>query len=333
MNPICFYHSADLDGICSAAIVNYYVENCDFFGIDYGEPFPLDLVKGREVYMVDFSIQHWPIMQKVCDLADEFIWIDHHDTAIKAFSKYGLKGDFRGILEDKNEFAACELTWKFFCNDPIPAAVRYLGRYDIWDHEDKNTLPFQYGMRLLNPDPTHEHWSHLFEEGNDRCLSLISRTIEMGDIILQYERQQNLRAHKGVFRGMIKSKGKEYLTLFLNASGGSKVFDGCPLFDEDTEILCTYRVREDKVKYSLYAVSDDVHVGEIAKEKGGGGHKGAAGFSTNLGDFIWRSGEGVGSYRLAHQAGFYNGVMFERLEGGMPLQLAEEKLWTALGKE
>lgn len=29
MNPICFYHKADLDGVCSAAIVKHFVPECE----------------------------------------------------------------------------------------------------------------------------------------------------------------------------------------------------------------------------------------------------------------------------------------------------------------
>ena len=36
----CFYHSADLDGQCSGAIVKLARPDCELVGIDYGDPFP-----------------------------------------------------------------------------------------------------------------------------------------------------------------------------------------------------------------------------------------------------------------------------------------------------
>ena len=45
MNPICFYHKADLDGVCSAAIVKHFVPECELYGIDYGDEYPWDLVR------------------------------------------------------------------------------------------------------------------------------------------------------------------------------------------------------------------------------------------------------------------------------------------------
>ena len=37
MKPICFYHKADLDGVCSGAIVKHFVPDCELYGFDYGE--------------------------------------------------------------------------------------------------------------------------------------------------------------------------------------------------------------------------------------------------------------------------------------------------------
>ena len=69
----CFYHSADLDGHCSAAIVKAVCPECELIGINYGDAFPWDLfVEAEErksgsiilpakepetVYMVDFCLQ------------------------------------------------------------------------------------------------------------------------------------------------------------------------------------------------------------------------------------------------------------------------------------
>lgn len=35
----CFYHSKDLDGKCSGAIVKYKFPDCNMIGIDYGDKF------------------------------------------------------------------------------------------------------------------------------------------------------------------------------------------------------------------------------------------------------------------------------------------------------
>jgi len=54
----CFYHSADLDGHCSGAIVKLRHPNCEMWPIDYGDEFPWDKIRWNEtIYMVDFSLE------------------------------------------------------------------------------------------------------------------------------------------------------------------------------------------------------------------------------------------------------------------------------------
>jgi len=175
---VCIYHSIDLDGWMSAAIVKYWFEkthalNCTLehdseesklelqitsspdslhmLGYNYGDPIP-DLSEYNRVIMCDISFPR-PIMIDL--LRDKeignFIWIDHHISAIldnKWLEEPGLI--FNGIRDTK--FAACELTWKyFFPNKSMPEIVRLLGRYDCFGHkgtpEEQMVLEFQYGAR------------------------------------------------------------------------------------------------------------------------------------------------------------------------------------------
>ena len=67
-----FYHSADLDGHCSGAIVKYAHPECELIGINYGDKFPWESIGQDEtVYMVDFSLQPFSDMirlNKACSL-------------------------------------------------------------------------------------------------------------------------------------------------------------------------------------------------------------------------------------------------------------------------
>jgi len=86
----CFYHSADLDGHCSGAIVKHFNPECEMFPINYGQTFPWEKIQEDEwIYMVDFSLQPFEDMVKLnqsCNL----VWIDHHATAIEDRRKSGL---------------------------------------------------------------------------------------------------------------------------------------------------------------------------------------------------------------------------------------------------
>jgi len=58
---ICFYHRVDFDGICSAAIFRKkFGDKCLYYGINYGDEFPLELAlknSDEGIYFVDFSLK------------------------------------------------------------------------------------------------------------------------------------------------------------------------------------------------------------------------------------------------------------------------------------
>ncbi len=125
---LCFYHRADFDGKASAAIVAQKHPEVELIGIDYGDPFPWDRVQLNDiVFMVDFSLS-----RKEMDELDDrchLVWIDHHKTALEWIAK--SEHQFKGKREVGK--AGCELTWQYcFPELPMPDAVKYLGRYDVW---------------------------------------------------------------------------------------------------------------------------------------------------------------------------------------------------------
>jgi len=141
MKAICFYHKADLDGVCSAAIVKHFVPDCELYGIDYGDEFPWALLNcpecggfggvvvgqnpnngeavidqcprcvtyadcaetRRTVYMVDFSLKP-DGMKRLAEVSD-LVWLDHHKTCEALWNEINPLGMFR------TNYAACELTW------------------------------------------------------------------------------------------------------------------------------------------------------------------------------------------------------------------------------
>ena len=87
--------------------------------------------------MIDISIAVKP---------ENFIWIDHHISAISENRDCMCDG----MTDVKS--AACELTWQyFFPNQQMPEIVRLLGRYDCFGHkgteEEQTVLEFQYAAR------------------------------------------------------------------------------------------------------------------------------------------------------------------------------------------
>lgn len=163
---ICIYHSKDLDGQMSAAIVKKwfiknnkhaqisdYPEIVDYevhktsniltmLGWHYGDPKP-DLSAFDKIIMCDISFSKYEMRELASDFGINFIWIDHHSSIINELTALQSdQGDFSAIdviegLHDIN-YAACELTWQFFFpNEKMPEIVRLLGRYDCFGHKQQ----------------------------------------------------------------------------------------------------------------------------------------------------------------------------------------------------
>lgn len=264
----CFYHSADLDGICSGAIVKMQKPECEMIGINYGDPFPwTSVITGETVYMVDFSLpaDEMERLNRICHL----IWIDHHKSAIE-------EANARNFVASGHQslgigVAACELTWMEFFKGEICRAVSLLGRFDVWDYGNHpGALEFQYGMRQFNttPDDTG-FWKSIF-------FGDIQNIIEQGRSLLAYEEVQNEIFAKS-FAFEVKFDG-------LNCIAVNKGLTNSLLFQSvydperhDAMVAFVLR-RPGDWKVSIYTDKPEIDASAICKAHGGGGHKKAAGF-------------------------------------------------------
>lgn len=273
----CFYHNADLDGRCSGAIVKLVYPECELIGINYGDAFPWEVIEPCElVYMVDFCLQPFEDMIRLNETCD-LIWIDHHKTSVEELSKSGM--EFRGLQEIGK--AGCELTWEYLQNaglGDMPPAVFLLGRYDVWDHHNHpGSLEFQYGMRQFDAKPNHtEFWKSILY-GN------ISNILDIGKQLLAYEERQNEMYVKSCafeveldgLRCIAVNKGLTSSLLFKS------VYD-----PEKHDAMLSFCRKPDKWTVSIYATKPEVDASAICKARGGGGHKGAAGFQCQSLPFL-----------------------------------------------
>jgi len=288
---LAFFHRSDLDGFCSGAIVRYKYPGCRMFPIEYGDTIPWEQIrKGETVFMCDFSFSKEDML-RLMNLTDgNFYWYDHHDTSIKDVNSIGLQiPGIRNIL-----CSGCELTWMgLFPNEKIPECVFLIGRYDVWDLEDKRVLPFQYRMRMekLNPNyqETIDIWTALFE---GTCLDSY---LKDGEIIYQYQVQQDRKyAHELSFETVLycPTPSRQHIRYFIPYTGiavnrahvQSSIFDGIHDPSKHDLMITFCRMRNQKWMVRLY--SDNVigyHCGDIAiavAGDDGGGHEHAAGFTS-----------------------------------------------------
>jgi len=277
---ICFYHSADLDGHCSGAIVKQAHPDCIMIGIDYGDEFPWDMVKRTpamkdDLWMVDFCLQPFEDMLQLGRwYGRNLIWIDHHKSALEQAAECNFTPAGRREIGK----AACELTWEYLYGSlACGHAIRLLGRYDVWDHSDPRTLPFQYAMRMENTHPQNQMlWKNLIRKNE----STYKRILRAGELILKYQRSRN--------RAIIKARGFEtefagMKVLACNAQLASSMLFESHWDPEKYEAMVTFAMLPNgKWTVSLYTDREDVDVSKICKNLGGGGHKNAAGFQVDM---------------------------------------------------
>jgi uncharacterized protein len=228
-------------------------------------------------------------MERLNDTCRRVTWIDHHKTAIDAHTagEYPL---FSNWVLDSN-FAACELTWQYLYwgttghphGSPLPDAVHYLGRYDIWKHaETPGALEFQYGMRLQEDTlPGAAIWAELLvAPGKDTYASLNAqskalRIKQIGKTCLAYERQQNAK--------FISAYGFYTELDGLKCIAANRGMSNSLLFEsvwnhEMYDAMLMFAWKNGQWTISLYTDKPGIDVSKVAKARGGGGHVGAAGF-------------------------------------------------------
>lgn len=279
MSVHVFYHSADLDGHCSGAICKYAMPEAILHGINYGDPFPWDEIKQYDwVYMVDFSLQPFEDMRKLAQIAN-LTWIDHHKSAMEEHQANYF--DVMGTRQ--TDKAACELTWEYFKTDPIPLAVFRLGRYDIWKHQEhEGCLEFQYGMRMHDTDPRSFSAMRMWKQLFSHSLTLNKITNE-GALLLRYEREQN-KKFADAYAFETELDGLKCIAVnkgFTNSLVFESVYD-----EAKHDAMLSFAYRGGRWTCSLYATKTEIDVSVICKARGGGGHKGAAGFQCDTLPFL-----------------------------------------------
>ena len=294
MRTLHVIHHNDPDGICAAAIVaraNQFKFFGDevlpiiFYSVNYNKMLDFALDPDDQIVIVDFSYppEQMKKLEEAVKWASDpqspgnknIIWIDHHATA----ERYGYQ--YKGLRDftDKG-FSGCELAWAYFFPDvPEPKAVGYIGDYDSWRLELENVFDFYEGIKIFGPEPQAPMWQSLLDSpdpGVEDSFDIVSTS---GTICIKY---------RDIYCALTREKyGYEtfldgHKAFAMNLYGfGSRSF--ADLFDK-YPLVIAYIYDGNTFTVSLY--SKTIDVSEIAKAHGGGGHKGAAGFTCYILPFV-----------------------------------------------
>ena len=286
----CFYHT-DNDGKCaafwvhlSAGIYDGYHNETEFIPINYGTDFPFEKIKPNEqVYIVDYSILP-DEMRKLLEITKDVTWIDHHKSAIERYSDFEIP--IRGIRYDG--VAGCMLTYCWLhhmtgrgvgepkefdlsMTEDAPMFTKYVADYDVWTFKyGDDTRFFNLGSQLYDLNPESSTWYDLVSDDYHLCEEIIKK----GKTIMEYRDcwAKEYCEHKG-----FETKFEGYKCFALNlAMVSSDHFKS--VNENDYDMFIGFSYDGDVWTYSLR--STKVDCSEIAMKYGGGGHKGAAGFTS-----------------------------------------------------
>lgn len=278
----CFYHN-DIDGKCAGAMVarktgNYNKDN--YIMYDYSKPIPTELIEdGETVYFVDlsFSVNSVDklkeiIEEKHCDL----IWCDHHDSSMEILKTYPQYENIKGIRKTGISGAALTYMYLFDCDyEKTPAFIKLVSDFDCWKFEMEHTLEFKYALESTNYDALDIVWNQLMKDDATILKSMLCEMFRKGKAIEKYvEKEYEQYRQKYAYESRIDG----IKCLVVNRSCNSLIFGD---LINDYPIVAIWAFDGEKYKYSIYSNKNDVNCSKIAERYGGGGHKGASGFTSN----------------------------------------------------
>lgn len=286
--PLVIYHANCPDGYTAAWIAHRAMSNDglndapELLPMQYGTPLPAsEVIHHRDVFLLDFSFKR-PAMIDLIALANSVTVIDHHKTAEEELKdllsdpklKVLVWNAKTEIILDMTKCGAM-LTWEFFNEgQEPPMLVHYVQDRDLWKNELQDTEEISAVIASFEHDL--KRWDRLRE-----CMATYLKRCDMvleGRAILRAKRKQIKDACRGAAETLLGG----HLVLATNTNVNfsevaGELADGRPFG-------AAYFIRRDgKVQWSLRSREGGVDVSQVAKQYGGGGHFGAAGFESDLG--------------------------------------------------
>jgi hypothetical protein len=299
------YHSADLDGILSGRLALDHLlslgKDVDYLGWDYGDGFDLEsFTPYQEIWILDLDmggIGNMLLLSENCRL----YWFDHHKTAYNDYLLH--KNIFKAngsvvVFPDERDFlhSTTDLLYRYIhkrypgkSENLLELGFYYLGRYDIWDKSDEALwkdyiLPYQLGLGFyITSIDCAEAMDYEGFMGNK---SGYNKIMDAGKRLLEIRRLKGLKLAERVVERVWDTKLGSFRCLVGNTSeNGSFYFESLleQANSEGKEIdLCiNWYYNGKEYCYGIYrGNTNKADCGNIARSFGGGGHAGAAGFSS-----------------------------------------------------
>ena len=258
------YHAGCDDGFGAAwAAWKKLGDSAVYLPVKYGDALP-DIDVGSRVVIVDFSYPRDALewLAERCKV----VVLDHHKTAQEDLADLPF-------AEFDMERSGAGMTWDYFYpGQPRPPLIDNIEDRDLWRFALPGTKQISSGLRSYPMD--FQVWDglvystgHLQEEGV-AIERYIQRLVENLAEDVRIETWPEGAVLVVNAPGQLTSELADYL-LDMEAHQGDQI-----------NFVAAYKDMSDRRLWSLRS-RGDFDVGAVAKERGGGGHKNAAGFREN----------------------------------------------------
>lgn len=274
------------------------------FGFDFGKKLVYDSVTPESEPRIK---KEWTAQMSILNLiaSNRLLWIDHHKTSIDTHPP-----EIGGYRIDG--VAACRLAWQWFClkdkswkegdgatppnpnkgfyvlpkkddfvNREVcePLAVRLAGEYDIGDKRDWRAELFQYGLDTeidSNPDMFNWLLDQVATDENPYVQQLVAQGQCAATCI--NKRDADMMKSRSF---IVQFEGLNFLALNI-ARCNSLTFAALDKPDTGHEALMGFCWNGKTWTVSLYHAKHNttINLSLIAVKYGGGGHRGACGFTV-----------------------------------------------------
>lgn len=262
-----WYHSNCYDGFGAAWAASKALgrDGVVYEPVSYSYP-PPEFDAGDDLYIVDFSFPRETLLE-LQEKAKSVLVLDHHKTAEEA-----LRGlDFCVFDMDRS---GAGLAWDHFHpGKPRPFLIDLIEDRDLWRWKFKASKPFH--AYILSQKFDFDLWDRIAVELDRNHNEIVG----IGEILLESQAQL---VEKIVTKSWLGEIDGHVAAICNIASHWSEIGEALCFKYPEAKFAASFTVLPDlTVMWSLRSRSE-FDVSTIAKKYGGGGHKNAAGFKSDL---------------------------------------------------
>lgn len=266
-DTVVIYHGDCLDGFCAAWIAwRELGDRAEYIPAYYGQPAPD--VRGKDVYMLDFAYDYETTTQML-EASKSMVVLDHHKTAEAELSRIKLEPDGRRFILFDMERSGAGLARDYFAAGLNSWLVDYTQDRDLW----RFALPQSKEVNAYIG--TLKQTFATYEDAHNTLTTADAARLGVGANAYREMYVEKMCKHAR----RLRFAGYDDIPVVNAPYIGISELVGA-LAETALFAVGWFQRGDGKIAFGLRS-RGDFDVSEVARRFGGGGHKGAAGFTVD----------------------------------------------------